>query len=101
MSSLRSQSTFIDDCLGMFDAKPDRERLGFDVYSSMMEHLKSIAGTMSDSKHHVVTGNIFTICQSNAEDLPIFDLNIFYPTLEADFTTERLDRVADIFNYFY
>ena len=59
MSDLRSQPTLIDESLGMFNPKADREWFGFDVYSGVMEHLKSIAGTMSDGKDDMIAGKIF------------------------------------------
>ena len=57
---MRSQPTLINESLGMFNPKADREWFGFDVYSSVMEHFKGIAGTMSNGKNDMIAGQVFT-----------------------------------------
>src|SRR6476469_9399577 len=105
MPRLRSQSALIDHRLGMLDPEPNRKRLGFDVNTLLMQHLKRVTGTVSHSQDDMFAGDILSARENHTPHLPIFsmlfDRDRLYPTFKAKFTAQGFDRAAHSLDNFH
>src|SRR5450830_660970 len=83
----------------MFNAKADRERLGFNIDATFVDHLKGIARAVAQREHQVVSFQAFTTSQHDALYLIVFNFNVINTALETNFATERSYGVAHVFHH--
>ncbi|CSC20320.1 Uncharacterised protein [Vibrio cholerae] len=94
-----SKARFINHGLLVLNTKTDRERLGFHVYTAIVQHLKGITRTVADREHHVTRLDLFAVGECHAGDLPILTMNVINAGTKANFTAQFDDFCAHFFNH--
>ncbi|CRZ47118.1 Uncharacterised protein [Vibrio cholerae] len=83
----------------MLNTKTDRERLGFHVHTTRMQHLKGITRTVADREHHVTRLDLFAVGEYHAGDLAILHVDIVNAGAKANFAAQFDDFRAHFFNH--
>ena len=93
-----AEAAAIDQPLRMFDAKTQRERLGFDIDAAIVQHLEGVARA-GHGQHHVVALQCFAVRELQRAHLALIDLDIVDPRFETHFTTQFVDGRAHLFHH--
>ena len=86
----------IDQALGMLDPYTHGKRLGFHGNGMIMEHLKSIPGTVSNGKNRMITIDHRTILKAYASKSPILANKVRNLGIKTHLTAQRNNSLAQI-----
>src|SRR5450830_650299 len=94
-----AQARAVDQRLRVFDTETHRERLGFHVHATTVEHAEGVAGAMTQGHDHVPGVDLFAAVEDHAVQLTVFDQHVGHPLLEAHFTAQGDDLLAHVFHH--
>src|SRR4051812_5856423 len=84
----------VDQRLGMLDPISDREWFCFNVNAAVVQHLKSVAGAVSDREHDVFGVDRFAARKHNTLNQTVLDNDIGDPAFKSHFTAQANDGLA-------
>ncbi|MNL01081.1 hypothetical protein D3C87_1215360 [compost metagenome] len=99
VAGVGAEAGLVDEGLRVFDAEPDRERLGFHEDALVVQHLEGVARAMAHGQHDVVGLDMFAVGERDAGDPAIFALQRFHFAGEAHFAAQLGDGVAHDFDH--
>src|SRR5450830_247914 len=94
-----AQARAVDQRLRVFDTETHRERLGFHVHATTVEHAEGVAGAMTQGHDHVPGVDLFAAVELYAGQLAVVDQHIGDPLLEAHFAAQGFDLLAHVFDH--
>src|ERR1700722_2404467 len=78
----------------MLDAETDRKGLGLDENTPPLQHAERVARAVTGRQYHVMRMNRLAAREAYPRDAPVFQQQIFHPTVESNLTTESYDLLA-------